>query len=261
MPRLKSPIFAVLACGAALVVALTASGPVPATASADVPAGTATGSQKHYQRHDGENRATSVSTPEAAHTTVLAPPVFPRETTSGDVAEARERAEVRADAVAYHEGRTNAFFDASEFRKKFREAGPQRLSTLRAALLDPGSLDDLPSAISFASDPPMAVTERMAMLDLMGELSGEEDDALAALIDIILAPIDVRKPDHVKRVLLVEKYEALSHLANKNWERARSVFARIDGEGLRDALRPALIEGLAATGMPYEQAAAMAAES
>jgi len=62
-----------------------------------------------------------------------------------------------------------------------------------------------------------------------------------------------------KRVLLVEKYEALSHLAHKNWERARSVFARIGGEGLRDALRPALIEGLAAGGVPYEQAAAMAA--
>lgn len=256
MSRVKASIIAVIAGGAALVVALAAPGPTPATAPADAPAG---GSQNHAHGHDGaERRAASVSAPEAARAAVPAPPVFRRETAPEEVAEERE---VRADAVAYHAGRTNAFFDASEFRKKFREAEPQRLSALRAALLDPGSLDELPAAASLAADPPVAVTDRMAMLDLMGELSGEDDDALAALVDIILAPIDVRKPDHVKRVLLVEKYEALSHLAHKNWERARSVFARIGGEGLRDALRPALIEGLAAGGVPYEQAAAMAAES
>ena len=94
----------------------------------------------------------------------------------------------------------------------------------------------------------------MATLDLLGDLAGEDEDACELLIELLLEPIDLKLPDHVKRVLVAERYEAMTRLASIDWERARTTFQRLPFQGLRDVLRPALAEGLAASGLPYEDA-------
>lgn len=251
MSRFVVSTVTIVACVAALVAASVLSPPEatgPARGAGEPRAG-----QPARQEREGARSEVARPAPRSPTRVVQDPNVAPE-------AEPDDRPPAQSAAVEYHEGRRNAFFDPGEFRQRLREASPELLRGLRSALLDAGTLDELPAGTQFARDTPSAVTDRMAMIDLLGDLADEDEDAVAALIEVIKAPIDVRKPEHVKRVLLVEKYEALSLLANKDWKRAQGVFAELRGEGIKEVLRPAMIEGLAAAGVPYEQAAAMAAE-
>lgn len=169
-----------------------------------------------------------------------------------------ERVALRDEARAYRVGATNAFFHERSFRAAFLAQADRRLPAMRAAMQNVDGLLELGVELDIAAAPPPAVTDRMATLDLLGDLAAEDDDSAALLVELILDPIDPRLPDHVKRILVAERYEAMIRLASIDWERARSTFQRLPMASLRDILRPALAEGLAAAGLPYEEAFAAA---
>lgn len=165
-----------------------------------------------------------------------------------------ERAALHAEVRAYKHGATNVFFHEQSFRRAFLAQAGRKLPAMRASMRDVEGLLELPEELDIALTPPAAVTDRMATLDLLGDLAGEDEDACELLIELLLEPIDLKLPDHVKRVLVAERYEAMTRLASIDWERARTTFQRLPFQGLRDVLRPALAEGLAASGLPYEDA-------
>lgn len=169
-----------------------------------------------------------------------------------------ERVALRDEARAYRVGATNAFFHERSFRAAFLAQADRKLPAMRATIQGLDGLLELGVEVDIAAAPPPAVTDRMATLDLLGDLAAEDEDSAALLIELILDPIDPSLPDHVKRILVAERYEAMIRLASIDWERARSTFQRLPIAGLRDVLRPALAEGLAAAGLPYEDAFAAA---
>lgn len=169
-----------------------------------------------------------------------------------------ERAALREEVRAYRVGATNAFFHERSFHAAFLAQANRKLPAMRAAMRDVNGLLELGVESDIAAAPPLAVTDRMATLDLLGDLAAEDEDSCTLLIELILDPIDASLPNHVKRILVAERYEAMIRLASLDWERARSTFQRLPIAGLRDVLRPALAEGLAAAGLPYEDAFAAA---
>jgi hypothetical protein len=167
--------------------------------------------------------------------------------------------ELRALAMQHWRGRSNAFFQEEDSRLSFAELGEVGLAGLHQQLSSVEDLQALPADVDFMRDRPAAAMERMAMLDLLGELAEQDPAALSKLADLARAPIDRNLPDHVKRVLVVERHEVLTNLARLDWMQAASSFAELPGEGLRELLRPALIEGLMSGGMAHEEAQRLAA--
>ena len=205
-------------------------------------------------QHRGSSSAADEPSRRAERTRVDRQPMHTR----GEPDVEAERAAVREEARAYRVGATNAFFHERSFRAAFLAQADRKLPAVRAAMRDVDGLLELGVELDIAAAPPPAVTDRMATLDLLGDLAAEDEDSCALLIELILDPIDVSLPDHVKRILVAERYEAMIRLASLDWERARSTFQRLSIAGLRDVLRPALAEGLAAAGLPYENAFAVA---
>lgn len=207
-------------------------------------------------RHDSVRKPPRLAHPEAADRSFTPAhsvgrlPVHARGEPDVDA----ERAALHAEVRAYKHGATNAFFHEKTFRSAFLAQADRKLPAMRASMQDVDGLLELAKEVDIALTPPTAVTDRMATLDLLGDLAGEDEDACALMIELLLEPIDLKLPDHVKRILVAERYEAMIRLASIDWERARSTFQRLPFQGLRDVLRPALAEGLAAAGLPYEDA-------
>lgn len=169
----------------------------------------------------------------------------------------RDISRPRAVAGAYWRARSNAFTDEEAF---LAAASQERslVADLQGELSRTDALVMLPAEVQFLRDAPPEIVERMQMLDLLGGLAEESPDALDALVEIALVPIDHDLPPQAIRALVGEKYDALVELARIDWPTAASTFERLDGQVLQRLLRPALISGLERAGKDREDAIRLA---
>ena len=164
-------------------------------------------------------------------------------------------------AWSYYQGLNNAFFDKEAFLRGLPQGGALLIGPLRQALLDARPLLGLRTDVPISQEKPHEVMQRMAMLDLLGALarrSGSQQEpvareARAALGAIVVSPWEHGLPEHVKRVLLAERYDALVRLARSDGELAIRTAQSVTPAVLRERLHPALLDGLRASGMPSEE--------
>ena len=164
-------------------------------------------------------------------------------------------------AWSYYQGLNNAFFDRDAFLRELPQGGAPLIVPLRGVLMDPRPLMGLRPDVQVSQEKPPVVMQRMAMLDLLGSLArrpGGQDSAVArdarfALGAIVSGPWDRELPEHVKRVALAERYDALVRLALADGEFAIRITQGLTPETLRDRLHPALVDGLRASGVPSEE--------
>ncbi|AKT39371.1 hypothetical protein [Chondromyces crocatus] len=172
-------------------------------------------------------------------------------------AEHEARVAIRQAAWQYRAGRQNIFFDEVAFLDALPLRDPRYLSRLRDELTRADELHALPSGTRFSTDRPAAIVERMAMLDLLAELAHRDDEAIEAMVDLLLAPIDGASSEVARKALVGERYDLLVALVQADRSAAFEAFTRIPHEGLRRLLKPALLKGLYELGLSVEAADAM----
>jgi hypothetical protein len=160
---------------------------------------------------------------------------------------------VRQAAHQYRVGRFDAFFREDTLLQEFAEAGPARLSALKAELADPAALAALPEGTQFLESKPDAVLERMSMIDILNSAAAKDTGARDAMVELALAPIDTSLSDTAKKALVGEKYDILFRLAQLDRQLAVDTYARLDNPKLMSLLREALIAGLAEAGATQDE--------
>lgn len=148
----------------------------------------------------------------------------------------------RQVAQEYRLGRMNLFFNEKQFLQQI--VGSELVDELGHELIDVEELKHLPPTTSYRINQPPIVLERMAMIDLLGDLSDRDPRARDELMAVILEPIDSKLPDHLKRLLVGEKSDALTALTKRDQAFGLAVYANVSGDTLKALLRPALIRGL-----------------
>lgn len=187
----------------------------------------------------------------------IEPQPAPRGTAATGAPHVRAKSPVREAARTYREGKENAFFDETAFIKAFGAEGKQNIDAIRDELRHTEQIAALPSDVRFMADAPEEVLERMAMIDLLGESSKESPEAVKALVEIAMSPLDASLPPQAIQVIVGEKFDAFVELARHNWTTAVSTFSLLQNEAIKQAMRPALIGGLLDIGTPREEALRM----
>lgn len=140
-------------------------------------------------------------------------------------------------------GRSDIFFDELQTTKVFRQGGPRWVAALRSELENTEAVEALPVGVIYTESRPQVVVQRMAMIDLLDELAKDDPTALHSMFELAEQPIDSGLPDHVKRVLIGERYDLLFRLVQHDQEGAFALFGSYPG-GQQKTLLPALVGGL-----------------
>lgn len=152
-------------------------------------------------------------------------------------------------ALEYREARKNVNFDERSFI----------VSMLKNEALFSNIISDLkgidyllssvPSEEFYFKTKPKALMARMAEVDLLRAVSEMEIDkesvkkAQNVLRDLVAFSIPRDIPEHIKKILVSEKYDALSIIAQYDPESALTAFKSITNPVLRELLASALDEG------------------
>lgn len=163
-------------------------------------------------------------------------------------------------AVAeFQAGKENAFFSPREAARKLLapEVRGESVRGMREMLRDTKALKALPRDVRYLTQQPAAATSRMAALDLFFAMVDEDETLIAELAELVTEPLEPGLDDHVARVVMAEKYESMAKLGSLDFAVALRTFLGLSDPQLQAILRPALIEGLASTGISYSEAEAV----
>lgn len=164
---------------------------------------------------------------------------------------------IREKAMSFYVGQDNVFFDELKYLKQFWEED-RNFAQLRREFLLTNSLNTLDAEAKLFSQRPRPVMERIAMLDILkGYLEHDVgEDARHAAKQALESIVDMSLPrnisDQTKRILVMEKYEALQLLAQYQPEQAILSFRHLNNEPLARLLLPALNDGLVRAGLSPE---------
>lgn len=164
---------------------------------------------------------------------------------------------VRERALSFYVGRDNVFFDELSNLKQIWEQD-RNLAQLRQEFLRTSSLDALDADANLFSQRPRPVMERIAMLDVLkGYLEHDvgqnaRHTARQALEEIVVSSVPHNVSEQTKKILVMEKYEALQLLAQYQPDQAVLTFKSLNNPLLARLLLPALSDGLARAGLAPE---------
>lgn len=164
---------------------------------------------------------------------------------------------IRERSLSFYVGRDNVFFDELSNLKQIWEQD-KNLAQLRQEFLRTNSLDALDADANLFSQRPRPVMERIAMLDVLkGYLEHDvgqnaRHTARQALEEIVVSSLPPNVSDQTKKILVMEKYEALLLLAQYQPEQAVLTFKSLNNPLLARLLLPALSDGLARAGLAPE---------
>lgn len=166
---------------------------------------------------------------------------------------------LRRAVAEFVAGKNNAFFSPREAARKLLapEVREGSVRGMRDVLRDTTELKALPRNIRYLTQQPPAVTSRMAALDLFFAMVDADETLIAELAEIITEPLEPGLDDHVARIVMAEKYESLAKLGSLDFSVALKAFLALADPQIQAILRPALIEGLASTGISYSEAEAV----
>lgn len=170
-----------------------------------------------------------------------------------------DQAALQMAVAEFEAGKENAFFSPREAARKLLAPGARGDSVrgLRDIMRDTAALKALPQGIRYLTQQPPVVTARMAALDLFFAMVDEDDELIAELAALIAEPFEVGLEDHVARVVMAEKYESLAKLGSLDFSVALKTYLALADPQVQAILRPALVEGLASTGISYTEAEAV----
>lgn len=169
------------------------------------------------------------------------------------------QAALRRSIAEFEAGKENAFFSPREAARKLLrpEARGESVRGLRELMRDTSAIKELPRNVRYLTQQPPAVTARMAALDLFFAMVDEDQELIAELVALVAEPLEVNLDEHVARVVMAEKYESLAKLGSLDFAIALKTFQNLADPQIQAILRPALIEGLASTGISYTEAEAV----
>lgn len=170
-----------------------------------------------------------------------------------------DREALRRAVAEFEKGKENAFFSPREAARKLLapETRGDSVRGLRDMLRDTAELKALPPDVRYLTQQPGAVTARMAALDLFFAMADEDAQLIEELAALVAEPLDPSLADHVARVVMAEKYESLTKLGSLDFQFALKTFLALADPQIQAILKPALIEGLASTGITYTEAEAV----
>jgi len=152
-------------------------------------------------------------------------------------------------ALAYRDARGNVNFDEREFIVSILKEENLFVSIANDLKNIDYLVYSIPNEEFYFNTKPKALMARLATLDILRTISEMETDkesvkkAKNTLIDLVAFSIPRDLPEHIKKILVSEKYDALSIIAQYDPEAALTAFKSIANPIVRGLLSSALDEG------------------
>lgn len=153
-------------------------------------------------------------------------------------------------ATEYRERRDSVNFDEKAFLSSILNGGIFFGKAVELLRDTNRLLEMIPVEDHYYITKPAILLERMAVVDMMKAIHDQELDfasqqkARGVLRDVIEMSIPRDLPEHIKKILASEKYDAMQLLAQLSPDEAMSAYDRVSNERMRSILRSAIDEGL-----------------
>lgn len=151
----------------------------------------------------------------------------------------------------YRQHRSDVNFDEKQFMKKLLMTEKTLFNSISQEFKDIDMLSrEIAQEEFYFNTKPRSLIARMGLIDLLKSYCDKEIDELSAdqskqvFLDIIDYSIPRNLPEHIKRILVSEKYDALSSLAQCDPKQAFSAYRSLNNPILKNILLAALRDGL-----------------
>lgn len=168
--------------------------------------------------------------------------------------EKRDRAELTnllGKGLDYRQQRSNVNFDEKEFMMKLLISEKNLFSSISHEFKDIDLLSrEIPHEEFYFNTKPKSLLARMGLIDLLKSYCSKEIDESSAanskqsFLDIIEYSIPRNLPEHIKKILVSEKYDALSSLAQCDPAQGFRAYQSLNNPILKNLLLAALRDGL-----------------
>ncbi len=152
-------------------------------------------------------------------------------------------------ALAYRVARSNVNFDERGFILSILKEENLFVSIANDLKNIDYLVSSIPNEEFYFNTKPKALMARISTLDILRAINENEIDnesvkkAKNTLIDLVVCSIPRDLPEHIKKILVSEKYDALSIIAQYDPEAALTAFKSITNPIVRGLLSSALDEG------------------
>lgn len=156
------------------------------------------------------------------------------------------------EGLDYRQQRSNVNFDEKEFMMKLLVTEKSLFSSISQEFKDIDLLSsEIPHEEFYFNTKPRSLLARMGLIDILKSYCRKEIDESSAaqskqtFLDIIEYSIPRNLPEHIKKILVSEKYDALSSLAQCDPAQGFKAYQSLNNPLLKNLLLTALKDGLA----------------
>lgn len=167
------------------------------------------------------------------------------------VAKEADVSQIIRTARKYRENRDNVLFDEVQFLSLAARDGSAYFTSISAELNSGESLrKTVPIGEDYYITKPEALLDRMSLMDLLVEHNKPNNDAAIrqmannTLADIIESAVPRDLPDHIRKIMASEKYDAMRILAEYEPQRAWSSYNSVGNSTMKRILFSALEDGI-----------------